>query len=83
MVGIAAALRPTHVKKEKVTVTLMMTVLETWSVVSTIVPSNISLALMGQMTVATIPAQQLLQLLMVSVLLDNNIDPDFTQQEII
>ena len=80
MVGIAAALRPTHVKKEKVTVTLMMTVLETWSVVSTIVLSNISLALMGQMTVATIPAQQLLQLLMVNNLQDNNIHLDYPQQ---
>ena len=71
MVGITAALQRTHVKKEKVTAMLMLTVLETLNVVSTIVQSNLSLALIREMTVVTIPAQQLLQVLMVSNLLDN------------
>lgn len=83
MVGITAALLRTHVKKEKVTAMLMLTVLETLNVVSTIVQSNLSLALIRQMTVVTIPAQQLLQVLMVSNLLDNNIHLDYIQQTFI
>jgi hypothetical protein len=83
MVGITAALQRTHVKKEKVTAMLMLTVLETLNVVSTIVQSNLSLALIRQMTVVTIPAQQLLQVLMVSNLLDNNIHLDYIQQTFI
>ena len=83
MVGITAALQRTHVKKEKVTAILMLTVLETLNVVSTIVQSNLSLALIRQMTVVTIPAQQLLQVLMVSNLLDNNIHLDYIQQTFI
>lgn len=62
---------------------LMLTVLETLNVVSTIVQSNLSLALIRQMTVVTIPAQQLLQVLMVSNLLDNNIHLDYIQQTFI